>query len=262
MLSKIFRQKIHPFIAAGLGVLLIFSTAQLKNWARREARQRRNELKNLDRVREQSSVALNNALSFRDLKETDVARFKAGLSGLVQSRSALYQAGLSMQEEKRLLEKQLEIMTTYLMIDPETKRISLMRGDQVLKSYPVIDVPPRAFGGDVRPLPSILKIASKERFAHPERGQTQMVNGKLQWNPPQVGTSLRANALGEYVMFTREGLILHGPPKNEKEHQACPHHCLELSLSAARDLYRYSFIGTKILLPAMNEAAAPPAKPK
>jgi hypothetical protein len=62
-----------------------------------------------------------------------------------------------------------------------------------------------------------------------------------------VGTSVRSNALGEYVLFTNSKLVLHGPPRNAADHEAFPHLCLGLSLDAARNLYRHSFIGTKIL---------------
>jgi len=186
-------------------------------------------------------------LSLKSLKQQDVSRFKQGLSGLVQSKRSLYEAGLSLQEEKRLLEKQWEIMTTYLVLDQQSERVLLMEGDQVQKSLPVTYFPPRAFGNLNRAWPAITRIISKERFAHPERGKAEIVDGKLQWNPPQVGSSVRSNALGEFVMFTQSGLILHGPPKKEEEHQAFPHICLGLSLSQARELYRKSFIGTKIV---------------
>jgi len=247
-IARSFRQKVPPLASIALGVLLIIGTAGIKNWILRKTAEYRTDLNKLEKYREQVLIAQNNVLSLKDLKEQDVVRFRAGLSGTVQSKRALYEAGLSAQEEKRLLEKQLEIMTTYLMVDQETRRISLMRGEQVLKSYPLADVPPRAFGGYNKPFPNILRIISKERFAHPERGRSEMVDGKLQWNPPQVGTSTRSNALGEYVMFTQSGLILHGPPHNAQEHAAFPHLCFELPLAAARDLYRNSFIGTKILL--------------
>lgn len=139
-------------------------------------------------------------------------------------------------------------MATYFRLDPVTKRLVLFRGDQALESYPVNDTPPVVWGGETRPLKVVQRVTSKERFANPERGKLQEVNGKLEWTPPQVGTSVRANALGEYVTFTDGPLILHGPPLKPEEHAAYPHVCLGLSLPAARQLYRKSFIGTKIVI--------------
>ena len=75
-----------------------------------------------------------------------------------------------------------------------------------------------------------------------------MVNGQLQWTPPQVGTSVRARALGEFVMFTNSKLILHGPPISEEDHARFPHICLGLDRETARKLYHSSFIGTRIQL--------------
>ena len=91
-------------------------------------------------------------------------------------------------------------------------------------------------------------ISSKERFASTERPRTEQVGGQLQWEPPQVGTSLRANALGEFVVFTKEGLVIHGPPLKTVEHEAFPHVCLSLPAPTARRLYSQSFIGTKIVI--------------
>ena len=206
-----------------------------------------------------TSLEENNALSFRDLKEQDVARFKAGLPGLVKSKSSLYEMGLSVQERNGFWKNSGRSSTTYLLL-VRHHRISLMRGEQVLKSYPVTDAPPKAFGGT--PGPCRLSSELFPRSALPTRnaGNRKSWMGNSNGTRLRSGTSVRSNALGEYVMFTREGLILHGPPRDEKEHQAFPHHCLELSLSAAGTSYRSSFNGTKIFLARVNEEAAPPAK--
>ena len=70
----------------------------------------------------------------------------------------------------------------------------------------------------------------------------------LTWNPPQVGQSVRSNALGEFVIFTNSNLIIHGPFKKAEEHDAYPHACVGLSLRDARRLYRGSFIGNRVSL--------------
>ena len=204
---------------------------------------------------EQSLIALSHFQALADLKTHDVNQFKDGMSSLAQSNKALFETGLSLHEEKRLLEKQWEIMTTYLTVNPVLQRIFLMRGDQPLESYLIGYVPLKVFGGLPASIPRTVRIVSKERFANPDRGTSEMVNGKLQWEPPQVGTSVRSNALGEYVLFTNSRLILHGPPNNPVDHEAFPHLCLGLSLEAARNLYQHSFIGTKILLAGSPEEA-------
>jgi hypothetical protein len=207
----------------------------------------------LTRAGEQNGLALSHYQTLADLKTQDVDQFKAGMSDLAQSKKTLFEAGLSSQEERRLLEKQFEILTTYMTINTQIARVFLWRGDQALESYLIDYVPLKAFGGIPPTVPRTVRITSKERFAHPERGKSEVVNGKLQWLPPQVGTSVRSNALGEYVLFTNSRLILHGPPKNPEAHEAFPHLCLGLPLNAARNLYRHSFIGTKILLANVKE---------
>lgn len=141
-------------------------------------------------------------------------------------------------------------MSTYLLVDEGDKKIHLMRGEQSLESYPIEYVPPQSFGEGAKAPATVSTIISKERFAHPERGKSEQVDGQLQWEPPQVGSSVRANALGEFVMFTRGSLILHGPPKKAEEHKAFAHYCLGLSLAVARRLYNSCYIGTKIVIKA------------
>jgi len=204
--------------------------------------------KKLSASLDQSVTARDHMNSLEELKRRDLTDLKTGISGHATSEKSLFESGLSLQEERRLLDKQLEIMSTYLLVDPILSRVFVMREEQPLQSYLITYVPIRSFGGAPASLPAVVRIVSKERFAHPERGKSEEVNGRLQWVPPQVGTSVRSNALGEFVMFTNSGLILHGPPVNPEDHERFPHICIGLDREAARRLYRSSFIGTKIAL--------------
>jgi flagellar motility protein MotE (MotC chaperone) len=241
-------KKAHPVFVFAAGALVLVAMNAGREHLRDAALARRAELAAVAERIEPSADALSETASFRDMKLRDLDRFRAELSKLANARRALYEGGLELQEDRRLLEKQWEIVSTYLLVDPDAKKISLMRGEQSLESYPIADAPPEALGGESRPLPRETVIVSKERFAHPERPKSEEIAGQLQWEPPQVGTSVRANALGEFVMFTRGPLILHGPPKKDSEHKAFAHYCLGLTLATARRLYAASFIGTKILI--------------
>lgn len=203
----------------------------------------------------ESAEALAESWAWEGLKAGDLAAYKEDLSRLTLTRRAAYESGLQLQEEKRLLEKLWEIRNTTLLVDEESRKIHVMRGEQSLESYPFSYVPPQSFGSETRePLwPTV--IASKERFAHPERPKSEQVGGELKWEPPQVGASVRANALGEYVMFGKGPLIIHGPPSKPSEHQAFPHVCVGLTLPAARSLYRASHIGTKVAFKAVSPLA-------
>ena len=267
MNSGRFQQVLHEparvWAVATAALLILGGMEVTRRWLGRELRRSDQALSNLRSQAEPMDQALNHFRSLQELKARDVAQFKEGFSGLAKSRKALFETGLSLQEERRLLEKQLEIMTTYLEIDPGLQRIFLMRGEQPLESYLIQFVPPRSFpeeramiasatGQTTAPalpaVPSLVRIVSKERFAHPERGKSEQTNALLQYEPPQVGTSVRAHALGEFVIFTNSRLILHGPPLQEADHEQFPHLCLGLDLETARRLYRATFIGTKILL--------------
>ena len=202
----------------------------------------------ISNILSQTTAAHEHIASLDTLKTMDLEQLRAGISGHAMTEKSLFESGLSLQEERRLLEKQLEIMTTTLLINPGLQRVFLMRAEQPLQSYLINYIPLRSFGGAPTVLPNTVRIVSKERFAHPERGKSEEVNGTLQWVPPQVGTSVRSNALGEFVMFTNSGLILHGPPLNADDHEHFPHVCIGLDQEAARKLYRASYIGTRINL--------------
>lgn len=209
----------------------------------------------LDERLAESAEALAESRAWVELKAGDLVAYKEDLSRLTRTRREAYESGLQLQEEKRLLEKLWEIRTTTLLVDEEGRKLHVMRGEQSLESYPFSYVPPQSFGPETRePLwPTV--IVSKERFAHPERPKSEQVGGELKWEPPQVGASVRANALGEYVMFGKGPLILHGPPSKPEEHKAFSHLCLGLALPAARRLYRASHIGTKVTFKAVSPLA-------
>lgn len=233
-------------LAAGAGVLLL-------GWALQSWLEVRTGLAAVSRESAAAALAdleleLAERGALRDLVAADLERARENASSLTRSRRALFEGGLRVSEETRLLRKQWEIMSTWLRLDEEADLAHVMNGDQSAMSVSLQGARPRAVGGVDRPLPARAVISSKERFAHPERPVADTSQGLLNWEPPQVGTSVRANALGELVLFTREGLIVHGPPKKEAEHEAYPHLCLSLPPPAARRLYASSFIGTRIIL--------------
>ena len=243
----------RPAVVLAAGLLALAGADVGRRALRRQALALKAEVANLDERVDEAEQAREENESSRETRAKELERFKAQIAKLTQTRRATYELGLETQEDRRLLEKQWEIMTTYLLIDPEAKKIHLMRGEQSLETYPIAYAP-QAFGGDAKALPEVTQIVSKERYAHPERGKSEEVGGQLQWQPPQVGESVRANALGEYVIFTRGELVLHGPPKKAAEHKSFAHYCLGLSLPVARRLYQESYIGTKIRILRPDQA--------
>jgi hypothetical protein len=249
----------HPVAVILVGVAILVLLYALPKWLDQALSEERHFQQGLSRAIELTAAAREHVASLEALKAADLERMKAGLSTHALSQKSLFETGLSLQEERRLLEKQLEIITTSFFINPALQRIFLMRAEQPLQSYLLSYIPLRSFGGAAVTLPSTVRIVSKERFAYPERGKSEQVNGTLLYTPPQVGTSVRSNALGEYVMFTNSALIIHGPPLNAEDHEKYPHVCLGLDQDAARKLYRSSFIGTKITLSHVRIEKVEPA---
>lgn len=233
-------------LAAGLAVLGGFWMAQ--SWLTARAAQAQAAHESAAAALNDLDLELSERQALRDLVARDLGRAKRSAASASRTQRALFEGGLALSEEKRLLEKQWEIMTTYLLVDLKDDRVQVMRGEQAFETWPLDGARPRAAGGDARPIPRLSTIISKERYAHPERGKSEQVDGRLDWEPPQVGTSQRASALGENVLFTKEGLILHGPPLKKAEHEAYKHLCLTLPAATARRLYARSFIGTRVMI--------------
>jgi hypothetical protein len=247
----------RPLAVIGSGLAILAGLYTIPSWLDKKIAEDHLFGRELRRILEQTSAAREHMGSLEALKTTDLEQLKAGISGNALTQKSLFESGLSLQEERRLLEKQLEIMTTSLLVNPALQRIFLMRAEQPLQSYLISYIPVRSFGGAPTTLPPNLRVISKERFAHPERGKSEEVNGTLQWVPPQVGTSVRSKALGEFVMFTNSALIIHGPPLSEEDHEKYPHICLGIDQDAARKLYRASFIGTHIVLSHVSIEKSP-----
>ena len=226
-----------------VGALILGGSWMLESWLSARVMLAAGEREAAFVALEDLDNALSERAALRDLVSRDLSSAKVLASSLSRSRRVLFEDSLALSEEKRLLEKQWEIMTTFLLVEPAFERVQIMRGEQALETSP------RGLGPAGRGCaPARIAVISKERFAAPERGKSEQTGGQLLWEPPQVGTSARARALGEHVMFTKEGLVLHGPPLDAAEHEAFPHLCLSLPAPAARKLYAKSFIGTKVRL--------------
>jgi hypothetical protein len=241
-------RRVGPLGLAAAGGVVLASLWLLGRWVSAHAALAADERVALSVAREDLELDLAERQALSDLVSRDFARAKVSAATLSRSRKALFEGGLALSEEKRLLDKQLEIMSLWIRLDEEADKIHLVRGDQIAESLLLAGARPRTVGGETRPLPKSATILTKERFASTERPKSEQAGGQLLWEPPQVGTSVRASALGEFVLFTREGLVLHGPPLKEAEHEAFPHLCLALPRAVAARLYTQSFVGTKILL--------------
>jgi hypothetical protein len=240
------RAPLFGLLAAG--ALLLFVPWELQTWLAAHARLTAAEGDAAYAALDDLDQEVSERQALRDLVSRDLKTAKKSAASLSVSRRALFEGGLALSEEERLLQKQWEIMTTYLLIDVAGDRVQVMRGEQAFETWPLNGAVPHAAGGEKKALPKLATIVSKERFAHAERGKSEVTGGRLDWEPPQVGTSARARALGEHVLFTREGLIIHGPPLDKAEHEAYPHLCLSLPAATASRLYDRSFIGTRVLL--------------
>ncbi len=246
-LASLARRVSMPVLIA-VGVLTVAATMGLESWVAGRIRVASADRDAVLVALEDQEAELAQRQTMRDSLARDLAQAKQNAATLSRSRRVLFEGGLAISEEKRLLEKQWEIMTTYLLVDLANDRVQIMRGEQAYETWPLGGQKPRIVNNPISASLMLATIISKERYAHTERGKSEQIDGRLDWQPPQVGTSARASALGEAVMFTKEGLILHGPALKRPEHENYPHICLELPRATARRLYSRSFIGTHVMI--------------
>lgn len=231
----------------GLGLtLLIFLTAA-DVYLEKEAGDLNAKLSELRRTEEALNSALETAEQLNALKRRDVENIKAAMVGLARRQKRYYEGSLALGEERRQLEKQLELLTTRLQVDP-IGRIRVMKGEQAVKEYAAGKLAcwDGLSGNGTLKAPKNAFITSKEFHAHPERGKVELQDGRLFWTPPQVGSVERTSALGQYVVFTNTPLILHLPSKDRKSHESYRHCCLPLAADSARKIYGSVFIGARI----------------
>lgn len=234
--------------AAGLALLVALTLAHARV-AQRAARAQA-ELATLDEPVAEVLAALETAENLNALKANDVEKTKTATIGLAKRHKKYYEDRLFLSEERRQLEKQWELLITTLALDVKGGRLKVMRGDQAAREYPAGPVVCWSAAGSAAKAPKWAVVNSKERFAHPERGKVEMLDGKLNWTPPQVGPASRSAALGEFVAFTNTPLILHAPSKDAKAHEAYPHCCLPMTPATAKKVYDSVAVGTRVVLEA------------
>lgn len=186
--------------------------------------------------------AIEDAIQLNRLKARDIKALRSVLSTEALARKTYTEQRFALAEEKRQLEKQWDLLTIYLMFDPNEGKLHIMRGDQALRTFPA--GPVTCSSGTFK-LDKIYAVSSKERFPHPERGKVEFVEGQLKWIPPQQSAD-RSAALGEHVLFTNGPLILHAPSKDPTQHDAYPHCCMGIGAPAAGRIYSEVFVGSKL----------------
>ncbi|MFH1618756.1 MAG: hypothetical protein ABIG11_02525 [bacterium] len=229
--------------------------------SRREALLKQ-ELCRLEALSSSFRVGLEELNSTRELRYKNVRNYRKTVAAIAKSSSKVFAEGFSLQEEKRLLEKVLEIVDTSLEMDLDSGKIHLMRRKLAVKEYPMQNPGLKPSGKKAGSMPVSCRIISKERFAQPERGKVEETEGKIVWKPPQAGTSPRSAGLGEYVIFTDSPLIFHAPASNAALHDTYPHFCAGLTLYSARRLYKSSFIGNRIVFKQTKPVAPSVRKSK
>lgn len=232
------------------GLLAVYSI--LANWRQRLAEEQRALLPHLERV----NTAIETADALYALRARDVEKTKQAMTGLARKQKSYYEERLALVEERRLLEKQLELLETRFAAGEG--KLKALRAERVSQEFPV---GPLACYGEAVAAPAAV-VTAKEFYAHPERGKVEMLEGTLRWTPPQVGTVSRQEGLGQYVIFTNTSWIAHLPPKDKAKHEGYAHCCIPLARKTAKQAYDASFIGSRWTVGPLEPAApaaAPPA---
>ncbi|MEQ1920581.1 MAG: hypothetical protein ABL955_15440, partial [Elusimicrobiota bacterium] len=132
---------------AAAGAAVLASLWLLGRWVSAHAAIAADERVALSVAREDLELDLAERQALSDLVSRDFARAKVSAATLSRSRKALFEGGLALSEEKRLLDKQLEIMSLWIRLDEEADKIHLVRGDQIAESLLLAGARPRTVGG-------------------------------------------------------------------------------------------------------------------
>ncbi|MFA6003019.1 MAG: L,D-transpeptidase [Elusimicrobiota bacterium] len=229
--------------AAGLALLALLTLAHIRMSHRLQAAQADSYRLNLPI--EAADTALETIDNLNTLKAEDIEQMKSAMVGLAKKQKKYYEDRLALSEERRQLEKQLDLIETHLLVDPALGRLKIMRADQAVKEYPFSGMVYLGGPSPSKPLRTAF-ITAKEYFAHPQRGDVKIQDGKIVWTPPQIGNVSRSDALGQYVVFTSTSLILHAPSTAQAAHAAYPHWCLPMTVATAKKIYDAVYIGTRI----------------
>src|SRR4051812_30163679 len=97
-------QPLHPAVLGAVGVAILLGMHGLYRHLEKRGETIDASLRALLGAQVQSAVALTHYQSLANLKKQDVNQFKGGLENMALSKKALFEAGLSSQEERRLLE--------------------------------------------------------------------------------------------------------------------------------------------------------------
>lgn len=226
------------------------------------------ELRRMSPHLERVSAALETADSLYALRARDVESTKKAMTGLARKQKSYYEERLALAEERRSLEKQLELLETrFLVADGKLKAV---RAERVSQEFALAG-PATCWAEEGAPsvvAPAAAQVTAKEFYAHPERGRVEMKDGALIWTPPQVGTVSRQEGLGQYVLFTNTPLVLHLPPRDKAAHESYAHCCLPLDKKSAKSAYDAVFIGARLAVqgepaqPAAPEPAGPSPRQK
>ena len=102
--DKLF-SRAHPAAVVLCGAGILAGLYALPRWLGKTTVVERLFQRNISRALDQTSAAREHIDSLDALKTMDLERLKAGISGPALTQKTLFEAGLSLQEERRLLEK-------------------------------------------------------------------------------------------------------------------------------------------------------------
>ena len=111
-LKKLFARA-HPALVIVSALVVLVGLYMAPHWHEDATVREKAFQQKVSHALDQTSAAREHISSLQTLKTMDLQQLKTGIeSGHAQSEKSLFESGLSLQEERRLLEKQLEIMTS------------------------------------------------------------------------------------------------------------------------------------------------------
>ncbi|MDD5687612.1 MAG: L,D-transpeptidase [Elusimicrobia bacterium] len=167
------------------------------------------------------------------------------IPSLENEKKSLMEQYKALFKENRLLNGQLNILTTKIIFDTTSNRLKLVKRGKIVSDIPVY----KKFVQDFLKSEidkKILKVLAKEKMPTPIRPVWTFEDITVEIPAENSPERLMTGALGNYAIYFTDFLIIHDKSKNYKYHDTINHVCIQLNTKAMKKFYDSIYVGNKL----------------
>ncbi len=248
--------RLPPHVSAvGLTALLAAGLLFADRAVTRQVRATEAEQETLLKSLEPIKFELETERRGRQLIQVEVTRRKTELKATLDSeRLALLEEQKLLPDERRMLQGQLDILQTELVLNAERGAIIVLK-----KSTPTVTLSLTAdrlaaFQAERAQNPGwdrIKRVVVVGKKLNPTPNRPDWFYTEINEEVPPLNAPgrLMKGALGDRALFLERGLIIHSQATDAEGHDMVKHKCLQVEPRAMAALYHAAYVGTPLALP-------------